>query len=115
MRFSRYVALPLFAALPLAQAQTSPDMKMPAARATASASSSKMAMADGVVQSVDASKGMVTLKHGEIANPQMPAMTMAYSVADRKILEKIKSGDKVKFHLEMLHNAPTVTHIEPIR
>ena len=57
----------------------------------------------------------MTLKHGEIANMQMPAMTMAFGVADKKMLNGVKTGDKVKFKLEMVGNAPTVTQISPVR
>ena len=74
-----------------------------------------MALTDGVVQSVDTASGVVTLEHAEIVNMQMPAMTMTFGVADRKMLEHLKPGDKVKFRVEMLENAPTVTRIEPAR
>jgi Cu/Ag efflux protein CusF len=109
--------LPFFLALSvstLAQAQMSSDMKMPML-AKASASAPSTVLTEGVVQSVDAGKGVVTLKHGDIVNMQMPAMTMAFGVADKKMLDKVKAGDKVKFHVEMLRNAPTVTDIEPSR
>jgi Cu/Ag efflux protein CusF len=46
---------------------------------------------------------------------KMPAMTMAFGVADRKMLDNVKAGDKVRFHVEMLKGAPTVTRIEPAR
>jgi len=104
----------LLAASSVAQAQMSSDMKMPMP-AKASASASSTVLTEGVVQSVDADKGVVTLKHGDIVNMQMPAMTMAFGVADKKMLDKVKAGDKVKFHVEMLKNARTVTHIEPAR
>jgi Cu/Ag efflux protein CusF len=110
-------ALPFLLALAassLAQAQMSSDMKIPMP-AKASASASSTFLTEGVVQSVEADKGVVTLKHGDIVNMQMPAMTMAFGVADKKMLDKVKAGDKVKFHVEMLKNAPTVTHIEPAR
>ena len=58
---------------------------------------------------------MVTLKHGEITNMGMPAMTMAFNVSDKKMLGNVKAGDKVRFRVEMLKNAPTVTRIEPAR
>ncbi|MEO7338430.1 MAG: copper-binding protein [Caldimonas sp.] len=45
----------------------------------------------------------------------MPAMTMAFGVEDKKMLHGVKAGDKVKFHLEMIKGAPTVTRIEPTR
>jgi Cu/Ag efflux protein CusF len=104
------------AASSLAHAQMSADMKMPMpAKATASATAASTVLTEGVVQSVDAGKGVVTLKHGDIVNMQMPAMTMAFGVADKRMLDKVKPGDKVKFHVEMLKNAPTVTRIERAR
>ncbi|NUZ08452.1 copper-binding protein [Piscinibacter koreensis] len=72
-------------------------------------------MTNGVVQAVDASEGVVTLKHGEIVNMQMPAMTMPFSVADKKALGAVKTGDNVRFRVEMVKNPPTVTRIEPAR
>ena len=39
--------------------------------------------------------------------------TMAYGVADKKLLSGVKTGDKLKFRVEMVKNAPTVTRIEP--
>lgn len=30
------------------------------------------------------------------------------------MLSNVKVGDKVRFHVEMLKDAPTVTHIEPV-
>ncbi len=114
MKFSQCLAVSFFAALPIAQAQMSSDMKMPMP-AKPSASAATMVMTEGVVQGVDAAKGVVTLKHGDITNMQMPAMTMAFGVADKKMLSSVKAGDKVRFHVEMLKNSPTVTHLEPSR
>ena len=57
----------------------------------------------------------MTLKHGEITNMQMPAMTMAFGVADKQMLAGVKAGDKVRFRVEMVKGAPTVTRIEPAR
>ena len=118
MKSFRFLVVPILAASAIAQAQMSSDMKMPApAKPSASAAAGAagtVVMTDGVVQGVDASKGVVTLKHGDITYMQMPAMTMAYGVANKKMLDDVKAGDKVKFHVEMLRNAPTVTHIEPV-
>jgi Cu/Ag efflux protein CusF len=46
------------------------------------------------VISVDASRGLIVVKHGEIPG-LMPAMTMQYSVADPKQIEKLQPGDKI--------------------
>jgi Cu(I)/Ag(I) efflux system membrane protein CusA/SilA len=116
MKSCRFLVVPILAASAIAQAQMSADMKMPMpAKAPASAAPGSMVMTDGVVQGVDAGKGVITLKHGDITNMQMPAMTMAFGVADKKMLSNVKTGDKVKFHVEMLKNAPTLTHIEPLK
>jgi len=69
-------------------------------------------MTDGVVQVVDKARGVVTLKHGDIVNMGMPAMTMSFNVADKKMLDNVKTGDKVRFRVENVSGAPTVTRIE---
>jgi Cu/Ag efflux protein CusF len=105
------VLVPVLALSPLAQAQMAPSMTMPV-QGSASAVKGSMVLTDGIVQSVNSASGTITLEHGEIVNMRMPAMTMTFGVADTKMLDHIKPGDKVKFHVEMLKNAPTVTHIE---
>jgi Cu/Ag efflux protein CusF len=114
MKLALCLLAPALATSPLAYAQTDPNMKMPM-QGAASAAKGSMVLTDGVVQSVDGASGVVTLKHGEIVNMKMPAMTMSFGVADKTMLEHLKPGDKVKFHVEMLKNAPTVTRIEPAR
>ncbi|NUZ08907.1 copper-binding protein [Piscinibacter koreensis] len=108
----KYLTCALAIAASAAYAQMPPNMPM---SKSPSAAAQAPALAEGIVQAVDASKGVVTLKHGEIVNMQMPAMTMAFSVADRKMLGSVKAGDKVRFRVEMMKNAPTVTRLEPAR
>ena len=67
---------------------------------------------DGEVRKVDKEQGKVTLKHGPIANLGMPGMTMVFKVADPKMLDAIKEGDKVKFAADKVNGAFTVTAIE---
>jgi Cu/Ag efflux protein CusF len=103
----------MLAASAAAQAQMPPDMKMTAPmKASAPAGQASTVMTNAVVQKVDAAKGNVTLKHEDITNVGMPAMTMAFDVADKKMLQKVKAGDKVRFHVEIVKGAPTVTHIQ---
>ncbi len=90
-----------------AQAQSTADHSAHHAAATNAGPSS-----DGEVRKVDKEQGKVTLKHGPIANLDMPGMTMVFKVADRKLLDTIKSGDKVKFTAEDINGAMTVTAIE---
>jgi Cu(I)/Ag(I) efflux system periplasmic protein CusF len=68
---------------------------------------------DGEVRKIDKEQGKVTLRHGPIINLDMPGMTMVFKVADPKMLDSIKEGDKVNFAAEKVHGAITVTAIEP--
>lgn len=67
---------------------------------------------DGEVRKIDKEQGKVTLKHGPIANLDMPGMTMVFKAADPKLLEGLKEGDKVKFTAEKVSGAITVTAIQ---
>ncbi|KQU87638.1 hypothetical protein ASC78_26035 [Variovorax sp. Root318D1] len=97
-----------------AQAQTSKDgmssMQPPAAGQPAA-----VMMTDAVVQKIDTANGVIVLKHGDIPNLAMPPMTMGFDVADKKMLDSVKPGDKVRFHVEVVKGKPTVMHLEPAR
>jgi Cu(I)/Ag(I) efflux system protein CusF len=67
---------------------------------------------DGEVRKVDKEQGKVTLKHGPIASLDMPGMTMVFKVADPKMLDNLKPGDKVKFAASGKDGALTVTAIQ---
>lgn len=69
-------------------------------------------MAEGEVRRIDKAQGKLTLRHGPIANLEMPGMTMVFRVADPKLLDAVKDGDKVRFTAERLNGAFTVTAIE---
>ena len=71
-------------------------------------------MADGVIRKIDKSLKKITIKHGEIKNLDMPGMTMVFQVKDEALLNKVKPGDAVKFHVEKQDGALVVTEIEPV-
>ena len=54
-------------------------------------------MTDGEVRKIDMEGGKLTLKHAEIKNLDMPGMTMVFVVKERAMLDKLKTGDKVRF------------------
>lgn len=54
----------------------------------------------GVVTKIDMEIGSVELNHEEIKCIPMPSMIMEFNVSDKKMLENLKVGDKVKFKLE---------------
>jgi len=72
-------------------------------------------MTDGEVRKIDKDNRKITLRHGEIRNLDMPAMTMVYHVKDRALLERVKQGDKVRFHAEQVNGAIVITALEPVR
>lgn len=92
--------LALAAAVALAAAPAYPqgmkDMDMKAEK-DAKAASHKAA---GVVTKVDAAKGKVTIKHGPVESLKWPAMTMAFTVKDKAMLEKMPKGKKVEFEFQ---------------
>ncbi len=67
---------------------------------------------DGEVKKIDVEAGKVTLKHGEIKNLDMPAMQMAFRVADPAWLTTLQVGDKVKFSADKVNGQFTVTTLE---
>ena len=72
-------------------------------------------LSEGEVRKVDKSAKKITIKHGPLANLDMPPMTMVFQVKDPAMLEQVKPGDKVKFQAEKVGAAYTVTRIEPAK
>ena len=92
-----------------AQAQSPSAPAAPTQQAVAGA------MADGEVRKVDKEAGKLTLRHGPLTNLDMAAMTMVFRVADAKMLDAVKQGDKVRFAAEKVNGQFTVTQIEVVR
>jgi Cu/Ag efflux protein CusF len=82
------------------------------APAKPAASAANAPLSEGEVRKIDLAAGKVTLKHGPLANLDMPPMTMAFPVKDRAALEKLKVGDKVRFRAEQQGADYVVTRIE---
>jgi Cu/Ag efflux protein CusF len=68
--------------------------------------------ATGKVTRVDAAAGSVTIAHGPVASIKWPAMTMSFKVKDRKMLGKLKSGEKADFSFVQSGRDYTITDIE---
>ena len=79
------------------------------------AASESADLTEGEIHKVDKDAKKITIKHGPIQNLDMPAMTMVFQVKDPAMLDKVKNGDKVKFRVENLGGAYTVTRIEPAK
>jgi len=92
-----------------AQAQSQSPASAPTPTASTAAST---AMADGIVLKVDKEAGKLTLRHGRIESLDMPGMKMVFRMADLKMLEGLKEGDKLRFSAERIQGAITITAIE---
>ena len=89
-------------AAPVAQAQA----------AAPAAPSAAVDLTEGEIRKVDKSTGKITVKHGEIKNLDMPAMTMVFGVKDAAMLDKVKQGDKVRFRAANEDGKFTITEIQ---
>ena len=70
---------------------------------------------EGEVRKVDLAQGKVTLRHGPLANLDMPAMTMVFTATDKKLLQGLKEGDKVRFTADKKDGSSVVTALEVVR
>lgn len=70
-------------------------------------------MADGEIRKVDKDAGKLTIKHGEIKNLEMPPMTMVFQVREKAMLDKIQTGDKIRFKVINENGKMVVTEIHP--
>ncbi|CAN7367859.1 copper-binding protein [Rhizobium leguminosarum] len=66
----------------------------------------------GVVNKVDAKANKVTIKHEDLKNLDMPAMTMVFRVEDPALLEKLKEGSNIEFVAERVNGKLTVTEVK---
>lgn len=83
-------------------------LALPAARAAGD-------MTDAEVRKVDQEAGKITLKHGEIKNLDMPAMTMVFRVKDKALLASVKAGDRVRFKAASEDGQYLVTELQLLR
>lgn len=105
-RFARAVsAMALFACAGFA-------LDLPAAYAADAHAHAAASMSEGEIRKVDKDNGKLTIRHGELKNLKMPAMTMVFRVKDRTMLDAVKAGDKVAFVAEDVSGQLTVTHLE---
>ena len=69
-------------------------------------------LSDGIVKKVDKAAGEIVIQHGQLDSIGMPPMTMAFGVADKAWLGKLKAGDKIKFTAEMKGGNAIVSRYE---
>lgn len=70
-------------------------------------------LSEGEVRKVDKDAGKVTIKHGPLANLDMPPMTMVFRVKEPAMLDQVKAGDAIRFKAEKIGGNYTVTELQP--
>ena len=71
-------------------------------------------MSVGEIRKVDPAAKKITIRHGELKNLEMPAMTMVFQVKDPAMVDKVKAGDRVKFRADKVNGVFIVVEIEVV-
>lgn len=70
-------------------------------------------LTEGEVKKIDKDAGKITLRHGEIKNLGMAAMTMVLRVKDTAMVDQVKVGDKIRFAADRVNGAVTIMQMQP--
>ncbi len=73
---------------------------------------SKTHKGSGTVSKIGAEKSTVTIAHGPVDSMKWPAMTMTFKVKDKKMLDKVKEGEKVDFSFVQAGKDYTITQVK---
>lgn len=114
-RILRSAALAVLLGLPVTGAVFAQSHHGADHAASGGSTSSSTKPADGTVRKVDSAAGKLTIAHGPLEGLGMPAMTMAFRVAEQAMLEKVKVGDRVRFVPAHGGGDLIVTSLEVIR
>lgn len=95
------IALPVTSTAQTTMDHSKMDMSQPAA-----------SMTEGEVKKIDLEAGKVTIKHGPITHMDMPGMTMVFIAKDKAALDKLKTGDKIKFKASSENGKLTASEIQ---
>ncbi|WP_211465573.1 copper-binding protein [Collimonas silvisoli] len=79
---------------------------------TTPADHNALPMVAGEIRKIDAGTGKITIKHEEIPNFGIPAMTMLFKAGDPAMLQQFKAGDKVRFAIDKVDGALTIVSLE---
>lgn len=111
---NRLFTTPLLAIAIASSALAQPKVDDHAAHHAPAGAPASADMTEGEVRKIDKTAGTMTIKHGEIRNLGMPAMTMVFKAKNPALLDKVKAGDKVRFTAEQTTTgALIVTDVQP--
>ena len=94
------LAVPVSVALAQSGGMKGMDIKDMSPSAMAKDAKTAKHTAKGTVKSVDAKAGTVTMDHEAVKSLNWPAMTMAFKVQDKALLDKLTRGSKVEVEFE---------------
>ncbi|KAF3997905.1 copper-binding protein [Glaciimonas immobilis] len=66
----------------------------------------------GQIITVNPLVNTITIKHDQIPNFGMPAMTMSFNVSDQEMLKEFNAGDAVNFSIGKRNGALTIVSLE---
>ncbi len=92
-----------------------PLMALAATVLVAAAAAAQPALSEGQVVKIDKPGLRVTLKHGGVQHLDMPAMTLAFRVANPKLLDDLAVGDKVNFAADKVGGSYTLLTLTKVR
>ena len=87
------------------------DMSKPG-KSSEKKSQTKSHKASGTVTNVDAAGGKVTIAHGPVQTMNWPAMSMTFTVKDKKMLAKLAPEKKVDFQFVQQGSDYVITRIK---
>ncbi len=79
---------------------------------SAQAQEGPLPLTDGVIKKIEPAANRITIAHGQIANLEMPPMTMMFKARTPALLKPWKAGDKIRFRAAEIKGVLTVVSIE---
>lgn len=76
------------------------------------AADSRVYTANGVISSIDAQSGKLTIAHEAIPALGWPKMTMRFGVETSSLLREVKEGDAVRFDFRNSNGAAVIVDME---
>lgn len=87
------------------------DMDMSGMNMETSANTEE-SQAVGVVDEIDEAKGVATISHEPIKSLNWPAMTMNFTVNNKKLLSKLSKGKKIHFSFVHKNGKYIITNVK---
>lgn len=66
----------------------------------------------GEVTKIDEEQKKITIRHEELKNLEMPAMTMVFNVADEAMLDQVEVGQQIEFVADRIRGKITITELK---